>query len=224
MVGHNGDEGMGYPSLATEKAFECKYWQFCKRCVFWLIHTDYILAYLGVTFPNAPETVRNYISDVLYPPTLPTSGDVPEDYKPNITRSMNVNGYNTGHGRQALLTSETVITCLTYYVNKAFKGKAHSYIFTVPPALHGQELYYVFYNGQASDVFYQPMNVTVAHMMQDYWLNFARSGNPNGKGLPYFSKWGNNSTLQSISLAGVGPTRDPTDNDRCRWWQRALYL
>jgi carboxylesterase type B len=117
-----------------------------------------------------------------------------------------------------------VINCLTRYVNKAFRGQTYAYLFTAPPALHGQELYYVFYNKQPTDVFFRPINVTLAHIMQDYWINFAQFGSPNGEGLPHFPKWGHNSKVQGLSLAGVGPTQDSTDKERCDWWQLSLYL
>jgi carboxylesterase type B len=135
-----------------------------------------------------------------------------------------VTRYNNTHGRQVLLASESVYTCLTYYFNSALKGRSYTYLFSVPPALHGQELYYVFYNEQATDLFHRPINVTLAHIVQDYWINFARTGSPNGEGLPHFAQWGNDSIVQGLSLAGVGPTPDTTDNARCRWWQLGFYL
>jgi cholinesterase len=224
MVGHNGDEGMGYPSLTNGTAFEGKFRRNAEDSFSQIAPFDHDPAYIASSFPNAPPTVLRYITRVLYPPTIPTSGDILEDYDPRTSRSLSVTGYDNAQGRQAFLTSETVISCLTYYLNKAFVGRAYSYIFTTPPAMHGQELYYVFYNGQSTDVFYRPINVTLAHIMQDYWINFARFGNPNAKGLPYFSRWGNDSSLQQLSLADIGPTRDPTDNERCRWWQLGLYI
>jgi len=164
------------------------------------------------------------MTEILYPPEINTTGNVLEDYDPMNSKYLTVTGYNTALGRQTLLTSESIITCLTYHVNKAFRGQTYTYLFTVPPALHGQELYYVFYNEQSTDVFFRPINVTLAHIVQEYWINFALSGDPNGEGLPYFAKWGNNSSAQGLSLADVGPTDDPTDNDRCRWWQLSLYV
>ena len=90
--------------------------------------------------------------------------------------------------------------------------------------MHGQELYYVFYNEQETDIHHRPINVTLAHIMQDYWINFAQTGSPNGEGLPHFAQSGNDSIVQGLSLAGVGPRPDTTDNARCRWWQLGLYL
>lgn len=31
-----------------------------------------------------------------------------------------------------------------------------------------------------------PTESAVAEIMQQYWINFAKTGNPNGKGLPYW--------------------------------------
>jgi carboxylesterase type B len=152
------------------------------------------------------------------------SGTVLEDYDPTTTKSLIVTNYNTSLGRQAFFTSDSLISCLTYHVNRAFKGRTYSYLFSVPPSLHGQELYYVFYNEQATDVFFRPINITLAHMMQDYWLNFAQWGDPNSEQLPHFARWGNGSNVQGLSLAGVGPTQDITNNERCRWWQLGLYV
>lgn len=177
-----------------------------------------------MSFPNAPKTALQYITDVLYPEETTTTETVLEDYDPATTKSLIVTGYNSSLGRQTLLTTDTVINCLTNHVNRAFKGRTYSYTFSVPPALHGQELYYVFYNGQATDVFFRSINITVAHIMQDYWLNFAHWGDPNGEGLPHFSRWGDNHNVQGISLAGIGPTPDNANNERCRWWQLGLYV
>ena len=31
-----------------------------------------------------------------------------------------------------------------------------------------------------------PHEAAVAEILQEYWVNFAKTGNPNGKGLPYW--------------------------------------
>jgi carboxylesterase type B len=225
MIGHNGDEGVGYPSLANNSAFEGMFGEsFLAHMRVCFGGANSSAAYINTSFPNAPSSIRQYITNELYPPLLETTGDLVQDYNPTQSKSMIVSGYNDALGRQTLFTSETVINCLTYHVNRAFKGTSYAYLFSAPPALHGQELYYVFYNGQATDVYYRPINVTLAHIMQDYWLNFARTGNPNGEGLPTFAQWGNDSNVQGLSLAGVGPTLDTSDNERCRWWQLGLYV
>ncbi|KAH4040339.1 carboxylic ester hydrolase [Parastagonospora nodorum] len=202
LVGHNGNEGFGYP-VANESAFD---------------------ASMNTLFPNAPTSALDHITKVLYPPKAPSAGAIPSDYDPETSKSLIVTSYNDPQGRQALFQSDTVIKCNTHFFNDAFKGRTYAYVLSVPPALHGQDLYYVFYNGQATDVYFRPINVTLAHIIQDYWINFANYGSPNGEGLPFFSSWGQNASVQGLSHDDVGPIQDPIDVETCRWWQLGLYV
>lgn len=54
---------------------------------------------------------------------------------------------------------------------------------TAKGADHGAELEYVFGNMVVPDS-WDATDKRVAKQMGDYWVNFARTGNPNGKGLP----------------------------------------
>ncbi|KAH7398624.1 Alpha/Beta hydrolase protein [Phaeosphaeria sp. MPI-PUGE-AT-0046c] len=203
MVGHNGDEGFGYPGLKNDTDFD---------------------AFIQTIFPNAPNSELDYITKEMYPPKARSFGALPEDYDPTSTTSTIVTSYNNTQGRQSLFVSDTVINCNAHFVNKAYKGETYSYLLAVPPALHGQDLYYVFYNGQATDVFYRPINITLAHIIQEYWINFAKFGSPNGQGLPFFPKWGHNMSVQGLSHDGVEPIRDPIDVFVCDRWELGLYL
>jgi len=52
---------------------------------------------------------------------------------------------------------------------------------------HGTDISYVFDNLRApGGESVPPEDKEVARIMSAYWVNFARTGNPNGKGLP---KW-----------------------------------
>ncbi|MGH9752819.1 MAG: carboxylesterase/lipase family protein [Blastocatellia bacterium] len=75
------------------------------------------------------------------------------------------------------------------------RSKAYLYFFShVPPnpnskylgAYHAGEIVYVFNNLNRRNPLLQEADYKLAEMMSNYWVNFATTGNPNGKGLP---KW-----------------------------------
>jgi para-nitrobenzyl esterase len=73
------------------------------------------------------------------------------------------------------------------------RSKAWLYFFThVPPnpnskylgAYHAGEIAYVFNNLNPQNPLIQEADHKLAEMMMSYWVNFATTGDPNGKGLP----------------------------------------
>lgn len=78
--------------------------------------------------PGGAESALKYITEELYP----------EEYDGS-------RGYTSAFTRLALLISETGFTCYTRYMMKAKKGEGYSYLFSVPPALHGQDVAFSTY-------------------------------------------------------------------------------
>jgi len=133
-------------------------------------------------------------------------------------------GYTTQLERVFAFIAESSFTCNTNFFDRAYDNATHSYLFAVPPAFHGFDIPYTFYNGQGTNLtagLYAP----VAQLLQAYITNFAISGNPNAPapGLPLFPVWGSNATELVLNATGTSLRRDETENERCRWWQQGLY-
>lgn len=161
--------------------------------------------YLTTILPSVSDAALDYIENVLYPPIFNGSFE-----------------YTSPFARLSLLIAESTFTCNTRYLDLAYDNRTYSYDFTIPPALHGQDIAYTFFNGEPR------INATIAVMFQSYITNFVETGNPNGDcvngRLPFFPRYGENSTTLSIDALGDGKIqRDELASGRCEWWQKALY-
>lgn len=165
-------------------------------------------AYLQQAFPAAAPAVIQYIANTLYPPIF--NGSSP--YRDQISRA-------------SLVAAEAFFTCNTLYLNLARNNNSYTYFFSVPPALHGQDIAYTFANGPGpANATYGPLNVTVALALQNFITSFAEIGRPVGQqGIPYFNMYGANATVMNLNVTGISEIMDPTANARCLWWQKGLY-
>ncbi|KAJ9276844.1 hypothetical protein DTO280E4_5198 [Paecilomyces variotii] len=164
-------------------------------------------AYLKQALPDVSPAVLNEITEVLYPPIY------------NGTY-----GYTTSVQRLSLAISDLAFQCSTDYLNRAYDNRTYAYWFTIPPALHGQDVPYTFFNGSnfftgaTTDV-----NTTVAIAMQQYITSFVETGVPKSSIGPVFNEHGEKGTMMDFSDSGISETLDNTDNARCRFWQGAPY-
>jgi carboxylesterase type B len=131
-------------------------------------------------------------------------------------------GYTNALIRADYIVSEALFQCNAEYLAKAFGSSAWSYLFSVPPALHGDDIPYTFYEGPAAAV----VNDTLALTMQAYWTNFVMNGNPNGASLPNFPNFGATGQLLDLNQTFIVPIPDDLSGSkaRCDWWQKNLYF
>lgn len=67
-------------------------------------------------------------------------------------------------------------------------------------AFHSSELWYVFMTLDKSWRNFKDIDYKLADIMNSYWVNFAKTGNPNGADLPQWTAW----TMQSPNLMLLG--------------------
>jgi carboxylesterase type B len=160
--------------------------------------------HLQTAFANAPASSISYITQTLYPPVF--NGSL---------------GYENNVERAALIISEGVFTCNTNYLSRAYGNETYSYLFAVPPAIHGLDVPYTYYEGGAASA--SVTNVTVARALQEFITSFAETGAPDAKGVKQFNMYGPDANVLELNITGVMDVRDSNANARCAWWQKALY-
>ena len=84
-------------------------------------------------------------------------------------------------------------------------------------AFHSGEIVYAYDNLHTLDRPWEPIDHKIADIMSDYWVNFAKTGNPNGKGLPKWKAFrpGKASTL---IIDTTIRTRPLPDKERMEFW------
>lgn len=171
---------------------------------------DYLPTILKQIFPTIQSNVTRYITDVIYPPEYDGKW-----------------GYTNPLTRASLAISDADIQCNTDYLNRAYKNQTYAYEFSLPPALHGQDILYTFFDNDtstiSSDLGVSVTNITVAHVMQDWFASFTHGGTPKSSLAPTFPQYGDQGYLMNIGNDTIAPMRDPTNNPRCHFWQTAPY-
>ena len=159
-------------------------------------------ANLKAVFPDAQPKILQYISNVLYPAVF----DGSRPYRNNFERAT-------------FVISEETFTCNTFYLDSAYMNKTYAYEFSVGAGLHGSDIPYTFFNAPNPAV----LNDKIAVALQEYLTSFAVKGQPSGPGIPSFPLYGPSAQEINLNTTMITQKMDETANDRCRFWQKALY-
>jgi para-nitrobenzyl esterase len=103
---------------------------------------------------------------------------------------------------------------------------AYLYSFELAPAVHTQEIDYVFGfpDARMSKMFDGapvPPDATLTSVMQSYWLNFARTGNPNAAGMPSWPKY-EASRDEHLMLGNTLSVGSNLATNNCDFWDSVL--
>lgn len=158
-------------------------------------------AYISGYFPSIKASVLNYIVKELYPPMYDGS-----------------QRYRTFLERVSLFASEALLTCNPNFIAHAYGNKTYNFRFSIPPAIHGEDLAYTFYNGSSAEV----SSLKIAEALQSYIVSFAKTGRPSTS-VPDFLLYGKEATVLDLNVSAISTMPDSTANARCTWWQKSLY-
>ena len=89
----------------------------------------------------------------------------------------------------------------TYFFNRALPWPEHPEF----GAFHTSEVPYVFNNLEFVDRPLEPVDFKVADQVSSYWVNFAKTGNPNGAGLAYWPEFSEGPDQIMALGADMGP-------------------
>lgn len=176
--------------------------------------------YIRAAFPMAVDSVIDHIKE-MYPPVREDENTTARD---RIQRLSNALG-------------AAAVSCNTYYLDTAFGNETYSYMFSLYPGFHSEGLPYIHWpSAPAPGIF---VFQQLAWIFQQYLVNFAIYGNPNGLAPPTyvetlvgFEKYSSNKSQIDMNLIkneniGYRPLVkvqiDPLIEEDCLWWQQAHY-
>jgi cholinesterase len=156
-------------------------------------------------FPLVPEEKFIFIVEAFYPPIY--NGSYP--YASDVERAILMTNEFFFAAAQQTLLQETIHHGTSVY----------AYEFAVPPAIHGSDILYTFYNGPAPN-----LDASVAKIIQHAIAGFAKTGLPDVRPLNIASwpRYGSNATTLNLKINASVVYPDITWNFRTKSWAEIL--
>lgn len=172
--------------------------------------------YIRTVVPGITDASAAFIQDELYPPIFDGS-----------------QGYTSNFERAYTTFQEFAFTCNQPFTSRGLKGATNNYLFSVPPAVHSQDLGFTFYNNAPIDPAGAPFppssesDVAVARLLQTWIASFVVRGKPTAPEVLPFKPYGPEGNLLVLGEQGNSTevTRgvDPViAQGRCNWLAQAI--
>lgn len=147
----------------------------------------------------------------------------------------------TNFGRLEQTIGDWVVNCNTRFLAKAYAGKAYGYVVTVPPGVHGLDLFFTFWRTDLNiyDIIQVDIDIplisdnNLATGLQSYLTSFVRTGNPNtyrqSGALPPTINMVPSVVSTTDKVLNVGLLAysigqdDDSRKDRCDFWESGVW-
>ena len=160
-------------------------------------YVDTIKRVLGDYAEDAAKLVPPYEQDPRYKLAIVEMGG---DAKGAANRIYSAAWFQYSHNDWSRYIADQDKDVYEYYFTKGNNSLGNS---------HGGEMPYCYGNLHWHDNLYDKSDYELSEMMQQYWLNYIKTGNPNGKGLPKWQKFNDDQTLVMELGDNVGMITDP---------------
>jgi para-nitrobenzyl esterase len=138
-------------------------------------------------------------------------GDAPETAKQAARDVMRDAAFGWHTWIWALLQSQTGGgKAFVYYFDQRPPYPPDSRFSDVRGAPHGAEIIYVFDHLDQQKLPWTPADRTISEAMASYWINFVKTGDPNGAGLPQWPEFTEQSQMRMVFKGA--PRAAPYDN------------
>jgi carboxylesterase type B len=165
-----------------------------------------VRAYAVLSFPEASSATIDTLLNVIYPDVL--DGTYP---------------YTTEFARASRIATEMQFACTARYLSVALNNKTYNSIFAYPPGYHGEDVPYVFFNGDITTTDDGlPVNPIIASDLQKYITTFSTREKPNYAGGLTWPVYGDDANVLEFTYSGPVAGIDDLKNSRCDWIQQAI--